>query len=125
MSVFRPPLVRSATTVFDRSLFSKAVPVAAARIKDPKDIGRFRSELCKTREILKLERFLNVRPDPDPEVAAKGGKCVILDPQVKPEDPSTWSPMLAEAVNANKIKILPYDVKLDYDYWNYSTQRII
>lgn len=119
MSVFRPPLVRSATTVFDRSLFSKAVPVAAARIKDPKDIGRFRSELCKTREILKLERFLNVRPDPDPEVAAKGGKCVILDPQVKPEDPSTWSPMLAEAVNANKIKILPYDVKLDYDYWNY------
>ncbi|KHJ31367.1 putative trna (guanine-n -)-methyltransferase [Erysiphe necator] len=119
MTIFRPPIVRSASLTLDRSLFSKVFPAAAARVQDSKDISRYRNELSKTREILKLERFLNIRPDPDPEIAAKGGKCVVLDPQVKPEDPATWSPMLAEAVITNKLKVLSYDVKLDYDYWSY------
>lgn len=85
MTIFRPPIVRSASLTLDRSLFSKVFPAAAARVQDSKDISRYRNELSKTREILKLERFLNIRPDPDPEIAAKGGKCVVLDPQVKPE----------------------------------------
>ncbi|POS87571.1 hypothetical protein EPUL_000868, partial [Erysiphe pulchra] len=140
-------MVRSAAnTILDRSLFSRIFAASAARVLDSKDISRYRNELSKTREILKLDRFPNIRPDPDPEVAAQGGKCVVLNPQVKPEggerkrgdregkerikkkrvkklketiDPTTWSPVLAEAVNANKLKVLSYDVKLDYDYWSY------
>ncbi|RKF55341.1 tRNA -methyltransferase [Erysiphe neolycopersici] len=144
MSLFRPPMMRSAAnSILDRSLFSRVFAAAAARVLDSKDISRYRNELSKTREILKLDRFPNIRPDPDPEVAAQGGKCVVLNPQVKPEvkgkernemkrvkrlkettDPTTWSPVLAEAVNANKLKVLSYDVKLDYDYWSYSTYSI-
>ncbi|KAI0996047.1 tRNA (guanine(37)-N1)-methyltransferase [Podosphaera aphanis] len=119
MSLFRPPTVRTAISTLDRSLFSRAIPLAAARIQDPKNISLFRSKFGKTKEILKLDRFLNVRPDPDPEVAARGGKCVILAPEVKPEEPATWSRMLQEAVEAKEVKVLPYNLRLDYDYWDY------
>lgn len=116
---FSPPVLRSATTILDRSLFSQAFPLAAARVYDPKNLSRYRNELAKSREILKLERFLNIRPDPDPEIAARGGKCVLLAPQVKPEDPTSWSKLLQEAVKAKELKVLPYTLNLDYDYWNY------
>lgn len=116
---FRPPVLRSATTILDRSLFCQTFPLAAARVYDSKNLSRYRNELGKSREILKLERLLNIRPDPDPEVAARGGKCVLLAPQVKPEDPTSWSNLLQEAVKAKELKVLPYTLKLDYDYWNY------
>lgn len=34
-------------------------------------------------------------------------------------DPSTWSETIQKGVNANELQILPYDVKLDYDYYSY------
>ena len=34
-------------------------------------------------------------------------------------DASTWSPKLSELVRASQVSLLPYDLKLDYDYWNY------
>lgn len=33
---------------------------------------------------MQLERIMNVRPDPDPVLAEKGGKCLLLKPDVKP-----------------------------------------
>jgi tRNA (guanine37-N1)-methyltransferase len=84
MSLFRPPIVRSAAATLDRSLFAKTIPIAAARILDVKKISQHRSQLSKTNEILKLERFTNIRPDPDQALASKGGKCFLLNPQVKP-----------------------------------------
>ncbi|KAF4636532.1 hypothetical protein G7Y89_g1556 [Cudoniella acicularis] len=119
MSLFRPPLVRSASATLNRALFSKTIPVAAARIQSVKNISKFRAQLQKTKELLILERLLIVRPDPDPTLAAKGGKCLLLKPHVKPTDPTTWSTELQESVKEEELQIVPYDLTLNYDYWTY------
>ncbi len=85
MSLFRPPVMRSVTALLDKALFSKTIPVAAASIVDFKNISRFRAELGQTKELLRLERLMAVRPDPNPELAASGKKCLLLRPEVKPE----------------------------------------
>jgi tRNA (guanine37-N1)-methyltransferase len=85
MSLFRPPIVRSAGAVLDRSLFTKKISLTAARVLDVKNISKYRAQLERSRELLKLDRLVNVRPDPDPILAAKGGKCLLLKPEVKPE----------------------------------------
>jgi tRNA (guanine37-N1)-methyltransferase len=41
--------------------------------------------LDKSGELAKLERITNIQLDPDPAVAKKGGKCMLLKPEVKPE----------------------------------------
>lgn len=78
MSIFRPPVVRSAGAILDRSLFSKTIPISAARIRDNKKISIFRDRLGKSGEILILERIQNIRQDAD-------GKCILLRPEVKHE----------------------------------------
>jgi hypothetical protein len=83
MALFRPPIHRSAAAVLDRALFSKTIPLAAARIADNKHISRYRTQLDKSRDLLHLERQLSVRPDPEPTLASKGGKCLLLQPEVK------------------------------------------
>ena len=85
MSPFRPPTVRSASAVLDRSLFSKSIPISAARILNLKHTSRCRAKLEGSRELLQLDRLANIRQDPDPDLASKGGKCFLLQPQVKSE----------------------------------------
>jgi tRNA (guanine37-N1)-methyltransferase len=85
MSLFRPPIVRSASAVLNRSLFSKTVPLPAARVMNPKDISRFLIQLDKTRELAKIERIPNIQSDPDPALAEKGGKCMLLKSEIKHE----------------------------------------
>jgi tRNA (guanine37-N1)-methyltransferase len=85
MSLFRPPIVRSAGALLDRALFSKTIPTAAARVTNLKDIHRYRTQFEKSEDILKLERLVNVRADPDQAVAAQGVKCILLKPGIKPE----------------------------------------
>ena len=34
-------------------------------------------------------------------------------------DASTWSPRLSELVEAFQVSLLPYNLELNYDYWNY------
>ncbi|KAH6670644.1 guanine-N(1)--methyltransferas-like protein [Halenospora varia] len=119
MSLFRPPIVRSATAALDRSLFSKTIPISAARIANPRNIAKTRTLLQKTQELLALERLINVRPDPDASLAAKGGKCLLLKPEVKAGDSSTWSSDLQAAVKAEEVGVIPYELTLDYKYWTY------
>jgi tRNA (guanine37-N1)-methyltransferase len=69
----------------DRALFSKTIPIAAARVTDRKQISKCRSQLGKSKELLHLERLAVVRDDPDPILASKGGKCLLLKPKVKPD----------------------------------------
>jgi hypothetical protein len=69
----------------NRALFSKTIPIAAARIANPKNISRFRKLLEKSGELAKLERITNIQLDPDPALAQKGGKCMLLKPEIKPE----------------------------------------
>jgi tRNA (guanine37-N1)-methyltransferase len=83
--LFRPPIQRSAAAVLDRALFSKTIPIAAARVTDRKHISRCRTQLDKSRELLHLERLTVVRDDPDPILATNGGKCLLLKPEVKPD----------------------------------------
>jgi tRNA (guanine37-N1)-methyltransferase len=84
MHLFRPPVLRSATSL-NRALFSKTVNIAAARVKDNKNIARFRKALVQGREILTRERTAQIIPDPDQSLAAQGRKCILLDPKVTPD----------------------------------------
>lgn len=84
MSLFRPPIVRSAGAKLDRSLFTKQIPIAAARILDNKNISKYRTQLEKAQDLLKLDRLGSVRSDPDASLASRGGKCLLLKPEVKP-----------------------------------------
>lgn len=134
MSLFRPPIVRSASAILDRSLFSKTILIAAARVANPKNISRFRTQLEKSKELAKLERIQHVQSDPDPALAKNGVKCLLLRPEIKPEgeeytdrgrkrlnvaDPATWSEVLREAVKQEELRVIPFDMKLDYNYWTY------
>lgn len=79
--MFAPPVNR-AMKVLDRSFFQKTVPTTAARIFSVKDISRCRKELEKSRDALLLNRIQPVRPDPSEERAQKGGKCILLRPDI-------------------------------------------
>jgi tRNA (guanine37-N1)-methyltransferase len=135
--MFRPPIVRSASAILDRALFSKTYPIAAARIPDKKLISKSRGMLEKSKDLLRLERVTSVREDPDPELAKAGAKCLLLKPEVKADgenirthsmisrlffsDPATWSSILKQAVEAKELSLLPYELTLDYNYWTYRT----
>jgi hypothetical protein len=34
-------------------------------------------------------------------------------------DPTTWSTILQQAVKAEELKVIPYSLTLDYNYWTY------
>lgn len=85
MSIFRPSIVRTAGTVLDRSLFNKTVPIAAARVLDAKNIAKYVRTLQNSRDTIGLERLKHTVLDPDPTFAKKGGKCILLNPEVKPQ----------------------------------------
>jgi tRNA (guanine37-N1)-methyltransferase len=68
--------------VLDRSFFKKTIPTSAARIFNPKDISRCRKELTASHDTLPNNRVDPIRPDVDPERAAKGSKCLVLRPEV-------------------------------------------
>jgi tRNA (guanine37-N1)-methyltransferase len=79
--MFAPPVNR-AMRVLDRSFFQKTVQTSAARIFNTKDISRCRKELEKSRDALLLHRIQTIRPDPSEERALKGGKCILLRPDL-------------------------------------------
>ncbi|KAF4309805.1 putative tRNA methyltransferase trm5 protein [Botryosphaeria dothidea] len=117
-AMFRPPVNR-AMRVLDRSFFQKTFPISAARVANNKDISLVRKALEKSKDVLAARRLQSVQPDPLPELAAKGRKCVLLRPDIKPDDPSTWSSTLAELHSKETASIVPYHLHLDYDYWTY------
>ncbi|KAJ4382664.1 tRNA(m(1)G37)methyltransferase [Didymella sp. IMI 355093] len=117
--MFAPPVNR-AMKVLDRSFFQKTVPAAAARIFKPQDIARCRKELQLSRDTLPNNRIQPVRPDPDAERAQKGGKCLVLKPEIVHDDRTTWSPKLRDLEQDGTLGVVPYQLHLDYDYFTYS-----
>ncbi|KAL1627036.1 tRNA(m(1)G37)methyltransferase [Diplodia seriata] len=117
-TMFRPPVNRAMRTL-DRGFFQKTFPLAAARIANNKDISLVRKALEKSKDALSAPRLQSVQRDPLPELASAGRKCVLLRPGVKHDDPSTWSPTLAEIQSNETASVVPYDLHLDYDYWTY------
>lgn len=84
MNLFRAPAAVRAAKTLDRALFAKTLNAAAASVKENKLLSKYRKELEKTNEILFLEKFNPVLPDPDPALASQGKKCIVLAPQIKP-----------------------------------------
>lgn len=77
--MFRPPVNR-AMRVLDRSFFHKRIPLSAARILNPRDITKCRQDLSKSKDVLLLERYNNIRPDPSDQTGV--GKCILLRQKV-------------------------------------------
>lgn len=140
MSLFRPPINR-AMRVLDKSFFTKEIPLSAARVFDDRLITKCRTDLA--RDMLKLERISSVRFDPE-----GGKKCLLLRPEVRVDgkgykngsrmegmgmsglmfwgtDQATWGPTLKKLVEAEKVGVIPYTLRLDYDYWTYRTYVVL
>ena len=77
-AMFRPPVNR-AMRVLDRSFFQKSVPISAARIRDHKQISKYRAELGH--DTLRLDRMQNVRSVRDSD--GQETKALLLRPEVK------------------------------------------
>lgn len=127
MNPFRPPTIiraaaasaSSAGFTLDRSLFAKTVNLAAAAVADNRKISEWRRILQKTRELLDADRIQVVRSHPDAALAARGSKCLLLDPRVQAAVPETWSADLKSAIESRELGLVPFELALTYDYWLY------
>lgn len=81
-TMFRPPVNRS-MRILDRSFFKKEIPLSAARISNNEHISSVRKDLERSKDLLVAERIGQVQPDPDPGLAAKRKKCLLLKPEIK------------------------------------------
>ncbi|KAL2269954.1 hypothetical protein VTJ83DRAFT_2138 [Remersonia thermophila] len=119
MTVFQVPIVRTGTAALNRALFSKSIGIAAAAVHDNKTIAHYRKALQASKEILQADRVSPICPHPDKALAEQGRKCLLLTPGVKAEAPDTWGPVLKDGVQKKDLSVMPYELKLDYDYWSY------
>ncbi|KLU83648.1 tRNA (guanine-N(1)-)-methyltransferase [Magnaporthiopsis poae ATCC 64411] len=117
MNIFKPPIVRSAGRL-NKALFDKTFNLAAAAVKEPKKIGPYQKALEKSKDLLRLPRLASICPDPDPALAAAGGKCILLRPGISATAPETWSEVLKEGVEQHDLNVVPYELKMGYDFWN-------
>lgn len=118
MNILRPPVLKPGT-VLNKAAFSKSINLAAATVRDNKNITKIRQNLSKTSELLSLDRVSTVVPDPDACLAAKGRKALLLNPSISAVKPETWGPVISELVKKDEVGIVPYELRLDYDYWTY------
>jgi tRNA (guanine37-N1)-methyltransferase len=79
--MFRPPVNR-AMRVLDRSFFYKKIPLSAAKVFENTKISQIRGELTKSKDILFLDRYANVKLDDSEPVELKK-RCVLLKPEIK------------------------------------------
>ncbi|KAH7635113.1 hypothetical protein SMAC4_12596 [Sordaria macrospora] len=119
MAIFSPPVVRSGAGALNRALFTKTVNLAAAAVNDNRLISKYRKELEHSKELLRQERLSPIVNHPDKTLADQGKKCLLLSPSVKAPEPDTWGTALKEGVEKKELDVIPYELKLDYDYWSY------
>lgn len=84
MIQLRAPLARAMTTL-DRALFSQKFPLAAAAVREPRHLARYRKDLIHEAKLFNRSGFNPVLPHPDPELARAGRKLLLLSPEVKHE----------------------------------------
>lgn len=118
MSQIRPPVLAT-STVLNRAAFSQTLNIAAASVRDIKRIAPIRQALAKSADLLTIERQPTVVPDPDVSLAATGRKCLLLKPSISAAEPAKWSPVLAELVKQDDVRIVPYELNIGYDHWTY------
>ena len=90
----RPPVNR-AMRVLDRSFFKKNVPLYAAKVRDQRNIAKFKSEL--SRDILKLERIQQVQKVCDGEGTVS--RVLLLRPDIRTEGIEFQVEISMEATN--------------------------
>ncbi|KAL9127211.1 MAG: hypothetical protein Q9217_003867 [Psora testacea] len=112
--MFRPPINR-VMRALDRSFFGKNIPISAAKVRDRKNVSRLRSDLQK--DLLNLERMQSVQNVRNTQ--GEVGKALLLRPEIRLDDASTWSPRLSELVKTGDVALIPYELELNYDYWDY------
>lgn len=84
-SLIRPPVIRSALGVLDKSLFSRTVNLAAAAVHEKRNIAAWRQKLTKESSLLDLDRLQNVVAHPNQDLASQGTKCLLLHSKIKAE----------------------------------------
>lgn len=105
-----PPINRDMKTL-DRSFFKQIVETSALTVFDARDIQPTRAKLLSSRDILSTT---TIKPVIDDETTP-GAKCILMKPQVKASDPSTWSDKWSQVVKDGNAKIRPYTLTLTYD----------
>ena len=82
--MLRPPINRS-MKVLDRAFFNKIVPIAAARVSNNQHISQCRKELQSSGDLAfaNLSRIHSVVPDPLPDLAQQGRRCLLLQDRIK------------------------------------------
>ncbi|CAL5866120.1 uncharacterized protein PFLUO_LOCUS327 [Penicillium psychrofluorescens] len=117
LAMFRPPINRAMRSL-DRSFFRKTVPISAARVFQHSDISRVRKELSSSKDLLVVHRLNCVRDVKDPDGLVR--KALLLRGDLKHDDKTTWSPTISELVEKGTVGLGPYELVLDYDFWNYA-----
>lgn len=77
----RAPLARGLTKL-DRSVFSKTVILAAASVKENKNISKYRNLFGSKKALFEFRGVSPIRDDPSPS-ASKGAKCLLLSQGIK------------------------------------------
>ncbi|KAL8643163.1 MAG: hypothetical protein Q9228_000225 [Teloschistes exilis] len=91
--------------------------LTAACILDVKKITKYQKELST--DILKIPRLRAVRSVPLDTLPNGSAKGVLLKPEIRMNDKSSWGSKLQELVEAREVLVAPYQLQLDYDYWTY------
>ncbi|MCJ1470818.1 tRNA(m(1)G37)methyltransferase, partial [Pseudocyphellaria aurata] len=113
--MFRPPVNRL-MKILDRSFFKKSIPSSAAQVNDDRRIASLVKEL--TQDTLH-SKYVRGRGRVVPAPNGSGLKALLLKPEIKADDTATWSKKLQDLVSAEQIAVIPYDLEMDYDCWNY------
>ncbi|GAM90511.1 hypothetical protein ANO11243_085550 [Dothideomycetidae sp. 11243] len=116
--MFRPPVNRT-MKVLDRSFFQKRIPLSALRVLDHRNISKVRTELDRSKDIFTLARYQNIQADLSE--GKLGHRCVLLRPEINAQgQPWPWSAKVQELETADLVKLVPFELHLDYKYWSYA-----
>ncbi|KAI9720767.1 MAG: tRNA(m(1)G37)methyltransferase [Chrysothrix sp. TS-e1954] len=113
--MLRPPINR-AMLVLDRGFFQKDIQISAARVHDVRHISRVRSECVKSRDVLPMRAIAPVRLDPTDASCQR--RCLLLRPEIKYDDNSSWGETVARLSTAGDISLFPYNLHLGYEHWS-------
>ncbi|KAL8873022.1 MAG: hypothetical protein Q9174_001441 [Haloplaca sp. 1 TL-2023] len=114
--MFRPPINRAMKTL-DRSFFRKEIKLAAACVLDQKNISVLQKEL--DRDMLWVPKVIpitQINSDLLPDKTARG---LLLKPDIKVEDETSWGLKIRDLVNKGEIIMTPYQLEMTYRSWRY------
>lgn len=125
---YKPPVNRSMRTL-DRSFFVSKVPLCVVRFPDPKNISifskKFKESILRVPRIphvVKLDQAEGSKRSDGKTLACDNGivtKGVLLTDTIRSveEARTQLSPEAVSFLDETQAQILPYEYKMDYDFW--------